>query len=96
MTDRKTVKVTIFHQIYTLAPTEQDGEVESLAEEVDELMVNIAKQAGNVDSQRVAVLACLHLMDRLRSMEREHSGLKSHVDGKSRKFLHLLDSALGK
>ncbi len=96
MTDRKTVRVTIFHQSYTLAPTEQEGEVESLAEEVDELMMNIAKQAGNVDSHRVAVLACLHLVDKLRAIEREHTGLKSRVDGKSRQFLHMLDSALGK
>jgi cell division protein ZapA len=96
MSDRKTVRVTIFHQQYTLAATDQEGEVESLAEEVDDLMVELAKQAGNVDSGRVAVLACLHLADRLRAAERDHSGLKSRIDGKSREFSSLLDSALGK
>ena len=93
---RKTVRVTIFHQQYTLAATDQEGEIESLAEEVDDLMVEIAKQAGNVDTSRVAVLACLELVDRLRSAEREHSGLQARVNGKTREFASLLDRALRK
>jgi len=42
------------------------SEMEHAAEEVDELMTTIAK-AGNNDSTRIAVLACLHLQDRLRT-----------------------------
>ncbi len=94
MSDRQKVRVTIFHHQYTLAATEQVGEVESLAQEVDDLMVKIARQAGNVDSQNVAVLTCLHLADRLRTIEREHAGLKSLVSGKSRELATMLDSAL--
>jgi cell division protein ZapA (FtsZ GTPase activity inhibitor) len=94
MNERKTVRVTIFHQNYLLAATDQDGEVESLAEEVDELMVEIAKKAGNVDTNRVAVLACLELIDRLHLAQREHAGLKDRVDGKAREFVSLLDGAL--
>jgi cell division protein ZapA len=94
MKERKTVRVTIFHQQYTLAATDQSGEIESLAAEVDDLMIKIAKEAGNVDSNRVAVLACLHLIDRLRAVESEHSGLREHVDGKTREFVGLLDAAL--
>ncbi len=93
---RKTVRVTIFHQQYTLAATGQEGEIESLAEEVDDLMVEIAKQAGNVDANRVAVLACLELVDRLRSAEREQSGLQERVVGKTREFASLLDRVLRK
>ena len=96
MKERKTVRVTIFHQQYTLAATDQEGEIESLAEEVDDLMVEIAKQAGNVDTNRVAVLACLELVDRLRAAEREHSGLQARVNGKTREFTSLLDRALRK
>lgn len=96
MTERKTVRVTIFHQQYTLAATDQEGEIESLAEEVDELMIEIAKRAGNVDTNRVAVLACLELADRLRSAERDRSGLQARVNGKTREFATMLDAALGK
>lgn len=90
----RTVRVTIFHQQYSVTATEDAGEVEILAQEVDELMTSIAQRAGNVDSGRVAVLACLHLADRLRSIERELSGLKARVGEKSREFSLLLDKAI--
>jgi cell division protein ZapA len=92
--ERKTVKVTIFNQTYSLAATEEEGEIESLAHSIDELMTSIAMRAGNVDANRVAVLACLHMADRLRSMERELSDLKDRVDKKSRQFSVLLDDAI--
>ncbi|MGA3188704.1 MAG: cell division protein ZapA [Bryobacteraceae bacterium] len=92
--ERKTVRVTIFNQTYSLAATDEEGEVEALAHSIDELMTSIALRAGNVDGNRVAVLACLHMADRLRSMERELGELKDRVDQKSRQFSVLLDQAI--
>lgn len=89
-----TVRVTIFHQQYSLAATGESGEVERLAQEVDELMVSIAQRAGNVDATRVAVLASLHLADKLRTIERELQELKTRVGEKSRQFSLLLDKAI--
>jgi cell division protein ZapA len=94
MGERQTVKVTIFNQTYSLAATDEEGEVESLAHSIDELMTSIATRAGNVDGNRVAVLACLHMADRLRSMERELTDLKDRVDKKSRQFSVLLDDVI--
>ena len=92
--ERKTVKVTIFNQSYSLAATEEPGEVEAIAHTVDEIMTSIASRAGNVDHQRVAVLACLHMADRMRAMEKELHELKSRVESKSRQFSLLLDGAI--
>jgi cell division protein ZapA len=92
--DPKTVRVTIFHQQYSVSATEDEGEIEQLAREVDDLMVSIAQRAGNIDSTRVAVLASLHLADRLRGIERELTALKARVDEKSREFSLLLDQAI--
>jgi cell division protein ZapA len=92
-TDRKPVRVTIFNQTYTLTATGDPAEVESLAHSVDTLMTEIAQRAGNVDGNRVAVLASLHLADRLRSIERELSDLKARVDSKSQQFALLLERA---
>jgi cell division protein ZapA len=92
--DRKSVRVTIFHQMYTLSASGDPGEVEALAHSVDELMVGIASRAGNVDSNRVAVLTCLHLADRLRAAERELTGLKDRIDTKAREFSMILDQTL--
>jgi cell division protein ZapA len=92
--ERKTVKVTIFNQTYSLAATDEEGEIESLAHSIDELMTSIAMRAGNVDGNRVAVLACLHMADRVRSMERELTDLKDRVDKKSKQFSVLLDDVI--
>ena len=47
--ERKSVRVTIFNQHYSLVATDEGGEVEELAHTVDELMTEIAQRAGNVD-----------------------------------------------
>jgi cell division protein ZapA len=90
----KTVRVTIFHQQYTVTATDDSGDIEALAQEVDELMTAIAQRAGNTDASRIAVLACLHLADRQRTIERELAALKSSIHDKSRHFSMLLDRAI--
>lgn len=92
--ERKTIRVTIFNQTYTLAASGEPGEVEALARTIDELMTSIAPAAGNLDSNRIAVLACLHLADRLKSAEDELTRLKSRVNEKSEKLARLLDQAV--
>ncbi len=66
---KQTVRVTIFNQSYTLRAAASAAETEALAARVDELMSTIAARTGSGDPARVAVLACLHLADRLRSLE---------------------------
>jgi cell division protein ZapA len=57
-------------------------------------MSQIAAQAGNVDGSQVAVLACLHLADRLRGLEQELSDFRSQVGNQTRRFSVLLDEAI--
>lgn len=90
---RNAVRVTIFNQTYSLVASGEAGEVESLARVVDELMTDIAHRIGTADSNRIAVLACLHMADKLKSIERELADLKTRVDQKSRQFSLLLDQA---
>jgi cell division protein ZapA len=92
--ERKSVRVTIYNQPYTLAVSGDPAEVETLAQSVDTLMTSIAQRAGNVDGMKVAVLACLQLADQARGMEQELTTLRSQVDAKSKKFSGLLDEAL--
>jgi cell division protein ZapA len=94
--ERSTVHVTIFNQPYTLAVSgeTETEEVETLAHSVDQLMTDIARQAGNVEGSRVAVLACLHLADRVRGLERELSDFQDKVGEKTRRFSLLLDEAI--
>lgn len=92
--ERKSVRVTIYNQPYTLGVAGDPEEVEDLAQTVDGLMTDIAQRAGNIDAMKVAVLACLELADRARGMQTELESLKTQVGEKSRQFSLLLDEAL--
>jgi cell division protein ZapA len=87
---RQSVRVQIFNQSYALLADGDARDVEEIAAQVDELMTSIANRAASADSTRVAVLACLHLADKLRAAERQ---LRSCAD-KSQKIANLLEEAL--
>jgi cell division protein ZapA len=90
---KEIVRVTIFNQTYSVSTSGDPHDTEELAHEIDELMSTIARRAGNLDSTRTAVLACLHLADRLRTAERQLAMLRDSVDHKSRDLGSLLDQA---
>ena len=92
--DKHPVRVTILHQPYTLLTAGDEQEVQELADSVNELMSAIAARSASADNLRVAVLACLHLADRLRSLERELARIKQRLDEKSREFGLLLEQAM--
>jgi cell division protein ZapA len=92
--EKNTVRVTILGQQYTLRAQGDAREVERLAQSVDELMHEIARKSPNADSSRVAVLACLHLADRLRTLETDLDALKQRVERKTEQFAVMLEQAL--
>jgi cell division protein ZapA len=89
--DRKTVRVTIFNQSYSLLASDEPGEVENLAHYVDELMMSIASRGGNVDTARTAVLACLHMADKIATIEKEFNALKARIETRSGELSKMLD-----
>ncbi len=91
---KQVVRVTIFNQTYSISTSGDPRNTEELAQEIDELMALIARRAGNLDTTRTAVLACLHLADRLRTAERELDAFKQCVSHKSRDFAERLDRAI--
>ncbi len=66
--DRQPVRVTIFHQHFSLLAEGDPEDLERAAETVDSLMQSIAAQSPTTDTTRIAMLACLHLADRLHSI----------------------------
>ena len=87
---RQPVRVQIFNQSYSLLADGDPREVQEIAEQVDELMASISNRTSSNDSARVAVLACLHLADKLRATERR---LQSFED-KSGRIATMLEEAL--
>ena len=92
--DRQPVRVTILSRPYTVLATGDPREVEEVAASVNELMLSIASKAPNADSTRIAVLACLHLADKLRAIERDLNQLKERVDRKSEEFAGMLEQII--
>ena len=92
--EKQPVRVTILSRSYTLLASGDPREVEEVAASVDELMLSIAAKAPNADSTRIAVLACLHLADRLRTLERDLSRLRDRVDRKSEEFKEMLEQVI--
>ncbi len=93
MEDKRSVRVTILNQSYTLAG-EDTREIQELAQSVDELLHSIAAKAPSADATRIAVLACLHLTDRLHTLECDLTSLKERVGRKTEEFAGLLGRAL--
>jgi cell division protein ZapA len=87
---KQSVRVHIFNQTYTLLAEDDAAEVQEIAHRIDELMVSIAGQTSSGDSTRIAVLACLHLADRLREAEKKLRSMES----KSAAISSLLETAL--
>jgi cell division protein ZapA len=92
--EKQPVRVTILSRPYTLLATGDPREVEEVAASVDALMLSIAARAPNADTTRIAVLACLHLADKLRMLERDLNRLKDRVDRKSEEFAGILEQLL--
>ena len=87
---RQPVRVQIFNQNYSVMTESDPRDVQEIAREVDDLMASIASRTASVDSTRVAVLACLHLADKLHAAERQ---LQLFED-KSGRIATLLEEAL--
>ena len=92
--EKQAVRVTILSRPYVLRTTGDPREVEEVARSVDELMLTIAGRSPNADSTHIAVLACLHLADKLRTLERDLNRLKDRVDRKSGEFAGMLEQLI--
>lgn len=89
------VHVTIYGQNFTVVTGEDPHRVQALAAQVDAIMRNIASR-GIVDSNRAAVLACLHLADKADSLQTQLNATKALPDQKQKlaDLLSLFDEEL--
>lgn len=90
-TEKRVVRVTIFQQPYSLRASGDPAETEAIAHGVDNLMNQIADRTSSSDPARVAVLAALHLADKVRTLESRAQTLEDRL-GESRQRLQ--ESAL--
>jgi len=92
--EKQPVRVTILSRSYVLRTAGDPRELEEAAASVNELMLTIAARAPNADSTHIAVLACLHMADKVRMLERDLANLKSRVDRKSEEYAGMLQQLI--
>jgi cell division protein ZapA len=78
-TEKRVVRVTIFQQPYSLRASGDPAETEAIAHGVDALMNQIADRSASNDPARVAVLAALHLADKVRALEARAEALEERL-----------------
>ena len=78
-TEKRVVRVTIFQQPYTLRASGDPAETEAIAQGVNELMNQIADRSSSSDPARVAVMAALHLADKIRTLEARAQALEDRL-----------------
>ena len=91
--EKKSVRLTIYNQTFSLRVAGDPDELLRAANDVDELMTAIAR-SGNMDATRVAMLACLHLQDKVNALQSELDGLKASIEDRSRELANLLDTVV--
>jgi len=91
----QSVRVEIYDQVYHLRGETQEEHAQELARYVDERMRAVAEVTGAVDSQRIAVLAALHLADELFQLRARQEELEGQIRERAERALGKLDRALG-
>jgi len=89
--EKQPVRVTILGRQYTLRASGDSHDIEQVAESVNELMLSIRSKAGSSDPTQVAVLACLHLADKLRLAEQQLAELRQRKDTHSGEYAAMLE-----
>ena len=89
--EKKPVRLTVYNQTFTLRSADPDRLLQA-ANQVDELMSAIAK-SGNMDTSRVAILACLQLQDRIQSLESDLEKLRA-IEERTKELASLLDTVV--
>jgi cell division protein ZapA len=88
---KQTTRVTILNQTYSIVTDGDPALTLALAQDVDDLMTSIARQAGNLDATRTAVLTCLHLADQLRIARQQIIELRQTIGARTGALNHLLE-----
>ena len=89
--EKKPVKIVVCGQSFTVLAPGDPAETVKLSAEVDEIMTRIAVRSGHSDSARAAILTCLHLADRVRTLEREMEDIRQRIEDKAHRIAEILD-----
>lgn len=91
--EKQPVRLTILNHSLTLRVGGDPSDLLRAASEVEDLMTAIAR-SGNLDSTRIAILACVQLQLRLQALSREQEDERTGVNDRIRELSALLERVL--
>jgi cell division protein ZapA len=93
MAPKQDVRVEIFDHVYHLrVKSDADAEqIEKAAAYVDAKIRAVAANTRDVDSQRLAVLAALHIADEMQTLQSRYRELADSIERRSNALGKLLD-----
>lgn len=92
--DSNLVHVQIFGQTYTVRAGTDPTYVEKLAAYVDSQMMDVSRNAGAVDSVRIAVLAALNIADECFQLKAQEGDSERRAQAKAEVLARALGAAL--
>jgi len=94
----RTIDVEIYDQKYSilLKSDMQEGDVQRVADDGDEMMREISKVANTPDSLKIAVLAALHFAQEVRDLRRSSEQNDTIIRKKSDEWTHVLEQLLNR
>jgi len=92
--EKKSVRITVYNQTVTLSTTGDPRELEESGRLVDDLVSSIVARTGTADIGRANLLACVHLADQLRAVERQLEEIRNRVTAKTAEFCAMLDEVV--
>jgi cell division protein ZapA (FtsZ GTPase activity inhibitor) len=92
----ETVKVQIFDQTYHLRGELDQAQADALAQYVDAKMRAIAEGTRMVDTQRLAVLAAIHMADEVFSLRQRQKEVEGEIRDRAQRAVTILDRAIEK
>jgi cell division protein ZapA len=96
MAQKQDVRVEIFDHVYHLrVKSDADAEqIEKAAAYVDQKIRAVAANTRDVDSQRLAVLAALHIADEMQTLQARYQELLTSIERRSNELGRLLDDEI--
>jgi cell division protein ZapA (FtsZ GTPase activity inhibitor) len=91
----RTIEVKILGQRYKVRSDEGEDYIKSLAQFVNEQILQVQRSSQTVATHNVAILAALHIADDLFKVREENGLIKKEVRDRIRKLLKVIRSSRG-
>ncbi len=90
----KSIMVKIFGRDYPFKATTDEDSIKEAARQVDKKMKDISREAPNLSTEDIAILAAMHLSDNLNKTSRGDSSFKYQIESRIESLIQRIDQVI--